>query len=194
MAADSLRGSAHEVAQENLRSSWKVDSHFANPLLKPVKERHRHQWLRLGPLLNHHDVAFLLRRGHPRLHPEKRNACDERMDQRFVFVFELFAQDELSVLAGWVFPQQEVAHPHGPAPALGGWLSSAFAALLTRSSERIGAGCFRHGTVVLGCLCHCNHLDTGLLWSLLLLLAKGLVSVNVCGQKRCFLLTVDLLF
>ena len=77
MAADSLRGSAHEVAQENLQSSWKVDSRFANPLLKPVKERHRHQRLRLGPLLNHHDVAFLLRRGHPGLHPKKRNACDE---------------------------------------------------------------------------------------------------------------------
>lgn len=39
MAADSLRGSAHEVAQENLPSVWKVDSRFANPLLKPVKER-----------------------------------------------------------------------------------------------------------------------------------------------------------
>ena len=77
MAADSLRGSAHEVAQENLRSSWKVDSRFANPLLKPVKERLRHQWLPLGPLLNHHDVAFLLRRGHPRLHPKKRNAFNE---------------------------------------------------------------------------------------------------------------------
>ena len=77
MAADSLRGSAHEVAQENLQSSWKVDSRFANPLLKPVKERHRHQRLRLWPLLNHHDVAFLLRRGHPRLHPKKRNAFDE---------------------------------------------------------------------------------------------------------------------
>ena len=34
MAADSLRGLAHEVAQENLQSSWKVDLRFANPLLK----------------------------------------------------------------------------------------------------------------------------------------------------------------
>src|SRR5271157_1036539 len=116
------------------------------------------------------------------------------MDQRFVFVFELFAQDKLSVLAGWVFPQQEVAHPHGPAPALRGWLSSAFAALLTRSRQGIGAGRFQQGTVVFVRLCHCNHLDTGLLWSLLLLLAKGFVAVDVCGQKGRFFLTVDLLF
>src|SRR5271157_4472190 len=98
------------------------------------------------------------------------------MDQRFVFVFELFAQDKLSVLA------------------LGGWLSSALAALLTRSSQRIGAGRFHRGIVVLGRLCHCNHLDTGLSWPLLLLLVKCFVAVDVCGQKRCFLFAVDLLF
>ena len=39
MAADSLRGLAHEVAQENLQSSWKVDLRFANPLLNSVKEQ-----------------------------------------------------------------------------------------------------------------------------------------------------------
>src|SRR5208283_1557089 len=116
------------------------------------------------------------------------------MDQRFVFVFELFAQDKLSVLASWVLPQQEVAHPHGPAPALRGWLSSALAALLTRSRQRLRAGRFQRGAVVLGRLCHCNQLDTGLLRSLLLLLAKGFVAVNVSSQKRCFLLAVDLLF
>src|SRR5208337_3806484 len=116
------------------------------------------------------------------------------MDQRFVFVFELFAQHELSVLAGGVFPQQEVAHPQTSAPALRGWLSSALAALLARSRQRLRAGRFQRGTVVLVRLCHCNHLDTVLLWSLLLLLVKGFVTVDVCGQKRCFFLAVNLLF
>src|SRR5208337_4718901 len=88
----------------------------------------------------------------------------------------------------------EVAHPQTSVPALRGWLSSAFAALLAGSRERLGAGRFHRGIVVLGRLCHCNHLDTGLSWYLLLLLAKGFVAVDVSGQKRCFLLTVDLLF
>src|SRR5215831_15950431 len=41
MAADSLRGLAHEVAQENLPSNWKVDLRLANPLLKLCQRTRR---------------------------------------------------------------------------------------------------------------------------------------------------------
>ena len=72
MAADSLRGLAHEVAQENLQSSWKVDLRFANPLLKLCQRTN----LRLlcVPLLDDDRRALLLGRRDISLDPKERHA------------------------------------------------------------------------------------------------------------------------
>src|ERR1039457_6287796 len=115
------------------------------------------------------------------------------MDQRFVFVFELLAQNKLSVLARWVLGQKEVAHSQGASATLRSRLPSALASLLTRRRQRLGAGRFQHCTVVFGRLCHCNHLATDRLWSLLLLLAQGPIAICVRSQQRRLLLAIDLL-
>ena len=73
MAADSLRGLAHEVAQENLQSSWKVDLRFANPLLK-LCQRTDSRLLCVRPLLNDDRRALLLGRRDISLDPKERHA------------------------------------------------------------------------------------------------------------------------
>ena len=74
VAADSLRGLAHEVAQENLQSSWKVDLRFANPLLKLCQRTTDSRLLRVRPLLDDDRHALLLGRRDISLDPKERHA------------------------------------------------------------------------------------------------------------------------